>query len=149
MSFYHHWQAFCHLAIIKILNEQPYLSRWNFWVNNWKKCCNIWKKNTKNTDWYIGIIWFKQNYLLKWRCWVFLFVCLFVCLFRAVPAAYGGSQARGPIGAVATGLHQSHGNSRSPTHWVRPGIKPTTSWFLDGFISAAPQQELPKMFFHI
>ena len=26
------------------------------------------------------------------------------------PAAYGGSQARGPIGAAAAGLHQSHNN---------------------------------------
>ena len=47
------------------------------------------------------------------------FFCLFVCfvlfcfvwLFAiswAAPAAYEGSQARGRIGAVATGLHQSH-----------------------------------------
>ena len=39
------------------------------------------------------------------------FVCLFVfCLFaffRAAAAAYGDSQARGLIGAVATGLHHS------------------------------------------
>ena len=26
---------------------------------------------------------------------------------------------------------------------MRPGIEPTTSWFLVGFISAAPQRELP------
>ena len=31
---------------------------------------------------------------------------LFIC-FRAAPVAYGGSQARGPVGAVATGLHHS------------------------------------------
>ena len=31
----------------------------------------------------------------------------------ATPAAYGGSQARGPIGAVATGLRQSHSNAGS------------------------------------
>ena len=31
------------------------------------------------------------------------------------PAAYGGSQARGPIGAVATGLRQSHSN-QDPSH---------------------------------
>ena len=59
---------------------------------------------------------------------------------RAAPAAYGGSQDRGPIGAVATSLHQSHSNTRSEirpvsatyttahgnagslTHWARPGI---------------------------
>ena len=33
---------------------------------------------------------------------------LFFCLFRAAPAAYGGSQAKGPIGAVAPGLSHSH-----------------------------------------
>ena len=41
--------------------------------------------------------------------WVFfvcfvLFVCLFVCYVRAAPMAYGGSQARGLIGAVASSL---------------------------------------------
>ena len=38
---------------------------------------------------------------------------LYFCLFafsRAAPAAYGGSQARGLIRAVAAGLHQSHSN---------------------------------------
>jgi len=34
-------------------------------------------------------------------------------LFRAAPAAYGSSQARGLIGAVAAGLRQSHSNTRS------------------------------------
>ena len=31
-------------------------------------------------------------------------------LFRASPAPYGGSQARGPTGAAAAGLHHSHSN---------------------------------------
>ena len=34
--------------------------------------------------------------------------------------AYGGSQARGPIGAVATSLHQSHSNAVS-----EPRLQPT------------------------
>ena len=34
----------------------------------------------------------------------------FFFFFRAAPVAHGGSQARGPIRAVAAGLHQSHGN---------------------------------------
>ena len=64
----------------------------------------------------------------------FNFFCLFVflsfCLFFAVvvvvaiswaaPAAYGGSQARGRIGAVATGLRQSHSNAGS-----KPSLQPT------------------------
>ena len=40
-------------------------------------------------------------------------------LLRATPVIYGGSQARGQIGAVATGLHHSHSNARSEPH-LRP-----------------------------
>ena len=40
-----------------------------------------------------------------------LFLFLAFCSFRAIPVAYGGSQARGIIGAVATG--HSHINARS------------------------------------
>ena len=49
----------------------------------------------------------------------FLFIYLFIVFLLflwAAPAAYGGSQARGPIGAVATGLRQSYSNARSLTH---------------------------------
>ena len=38
---------------------------------------------------------------------------LFFCLFRATAVAYGGSQARGLIGAVAAGLLKSHSNAIS------------------------------------
>ena len=43
----------------------------------------------------------------------------------------------------------AHGNTRSLTHWARPGIKPATSWFLVGFISAAPQWELWFQILHL
>ena len=49
----------------------------------------------------------------------FVCFCLF-CLFRAPLVAYGGSQARGLIRAVATGLRQSHSNARS-----EPCLRPT------------------------
>ena len=42
-------------------------------------------------------------------------VCVF-CHFRDTPAAYGGFQARGLIGAVATGLYHGHSNAGSLTH---------------------------------
>ena len=64
------------------------------------------------------------------------------CLFRAAPVAYGGSQARGPVGAAAAGLHHSHSNAGSLTHGARLGIEPATSWFLVRFVSTAPWQEL-------
>ena len=37
------------------------------------------------------------------------FLSFFV--FRAAPVAYGGFQARGPIGVLAAGLHQNHSNA--------------------------------------
>ena len=37
----------------------------------------------------------------------------FFCHFRATPAAYGGSQARGRIGAIAASLCHSHSNKES------------------------------------
>ena len=45
----------------------------------------------------------------------YLFIFLFcLCAFsRAAAMAYGGSQARGRIRAVAAGLHQSHSNKGS------------------------------------
>ena len=36
--------------------------------------------------------------------------------FRATPVAYGSSQARGQIRAIATSLFHSHSNSRSKLH---------------------------------
>ena len=64
---------------------------------------------------------------LSWLklCWEFLLLhsskilaynFLFYCLFRAAPAAYGSSQARGQIGAVAIDLRHSHSNARSEPH---------------------------------
>ena len=44
----------------------------------------------------------------------FSFFFFFFCFFRAAPpVAYGGSQARGLIGALAIGLRHSHSNARS------------------------------------
>ena len=40
-----------------------------------------------------------------------VFLC--VCVLRVAPVAYGGSQARGLMGTVASGLNQSHSNARS------------------------------------
>ena len=48
-------------------------------------------------------------------CTFFFFFGLFV-FSRATPTAYGGSQARGLIRAVAARLHQAHGNTGSLTH---------------------------------
>ena len=49
----------------------------------------------------------------------FFFFCLFA-FSRSALAAYGGFQARGPIGAVAASLCQNHSNARS-----EPCLQPT------------------------
>ena len=50
------------------------------------------------------------------------------------------------IQASCTTYTTAHGNTRSPTHWVRPGIKPWSSRMPVGFISVAPQWELQDSF---
>ena len=61
---------------------------------------------------------------LSWRTFhIYLFIYVFFAISWATRAAYGGSQARGPIGAVATGLRQSNSNAGSvlrlqPTPWL-------------------------------
>ena len=60
-------------------------------------------------------------------CYLSSFFFFFVfCLFRATPTAYGGSQARGLIGAVATGLHHNHSHAGSePCLWLTPQLTAT------------------------
>ena len=81
----------------------------------------------------------------------------FVLFFRSTPMTYGSSQARGRIRAIAAGYTYSNtryelclwppGDARSLTHWMKPGIKPASSWILDRFISAEPQQKLLSYYF--
>ena len=59
------------------------------------------------------------SFSLSMLCKIFL-ETFFVCFFRAAPAAYGGSQAKGQIRAVAAGLHHSHSNADS-----KPCLQPT------------------------
>ena len=51
------------------------------------------------------------------------FLVFIFFFFRATHAAYGGSQARGRIRAVAVSLHYSHSNIGSLTHLLRSGIE--------------------------
>ena len=49
-----------------------------------------------------------------------LFHCFIFLLFRATSTAYGSSQARGRIGAIAASLYHSHSNAGS-----EPSMQPT------------------------
>ena len=52
--------------------------------------------------------WVVQPPCLADRFYLFIFL-----FFRAAPMAYGGSQARVPIGAIAASLRHSHSNAGS------------------------------------
>ena len=47
--------------------------------------------------------------------------------FMVAPAAYGSSRARGQTRAAAEASATDCSNTRSLTHWVRPGIEPASS----------------------
>ena len=80
---------------------------------------------------------------------IFYFILLFIfLLLSATPAAHGGSQARG----------WNWSNSCQPTPqlqqrpdwtWARPGIEPTSSWILVGFVSTVQRQELQHAHYFI
>ena len=53
--------------------------------------------------------------------------------------AFGNSQARGQIRAIAASLSHSHVNTRSLIHRMGPWIKPTSSWIRVRFITTEPQ----------
>ena len=60
-----------------------------------------------------------ENFFISPSILLLFFFCLFAISWAA-PVAYGGSQTRGPIGAVAASLHQSHSNLGS-----EPPLQPT------------------------
>jgi len=52
------------------------------------------------------------------------------CIHQPTPEP----QQRG-IQATSATYTTAHGNAGSLTHWARPGIEPSTSWFLVGFVN--------------
>ena len=105
---------------------------------------NVMNTGNNNLRQLASLSSFKQITPLQFTCYHWFFFFFF--LLRAASAACGSCQARGWIGAAATGLHHSHRNIGSKphlwptpqltampgplTHWVSPGIEPTSSWKL-------------------
>ena len=132
-------------------------------TNKWKGSPPSWvgRINTVKMSICPKAIYRLVQSLSRFQC--HLFFGLF-CLFRATPVAYGGSQARGRIGAIAGGLHYSHSNAGSkpflgpvPQLTAMPDPLPTergqrsnpaTSWFLVRFVSTAPQWNSPSAIFY-
>ena len=74
------------------------------------------KKNTWFAPWHIAVHLWSLRLALDFRVFFALFCFFGVLLFRAAPVAYGRSQARGQIGAVAADPHHSHSHVGSEPH---------------------------------
>ena len=61
------------------------------------------------------------------------------------PQKWGIWAMLGSVGSAGSATYITvHSNTRSLTHWAKPGIKSASSWILVGFATAEPQRELHK-----
>ena len=98
--------------------------------------------------------------LYFWHHYLWLYYYYYYCHFRAVPRhmeiprlgveselqplAYPTATVTSDLSHVcAVTSTTAHGNTRSLTHWVRPGTEPASSWMLVRFVSIEPRWELP------
>ena len=71
----------------------------------------------------------KELLCLCFFAFVFVFVFLSFSLFRAIPAAYGSSLARGWVGAATTGLwHICNLCCSSRQHWILNPLSEARDW---------------------
>ena len=129
---------------------------WKRWYLNNKRLvsnlCKLWSPflrtgfETDEVDWIFIYIY------------IFFFFCLFA-FFRAAShgiwrfPGLGSNQScnRWPtpqpqqcrIWAASATYTTVHGNAGSLAHWARPGIEPTTKWFLVGFINHCTKTGTP------
>ena len=97
-------------------------------------------------------LWYKHNYFI-----IFIYLFSFlgphswhmevprpaVELELQLPAYASATTAARQLPSHVCDYTTAYGNARSLLCWARPGIKPASSWILVGFVSAAPQWELP------
>ena len=134
---------FCWKVVIKYLDQQ-YLQERS--ILKMAPCVQF------NSIWWLGLwssmmleyhygcfslqshlVMFLLNYVESSLIMVTYFICFrsilfiyLVLLFKAIPTAYGSSQATGWIGAAAVGLCHSQSNETSePRLWPTPQLMPT------------------------
>jgi len=90
----------------------------------------------------------------------FFFYFLFFLLFRAAPVAYGElnrscscwpmpQPQQHQIWTLSATYTTAHSNTKSLTHWARPGIEPASSWMLVRFINRWAMTGTPaKLYIH-
>ena len=101
------------------------------------------------------------NFLLELSFFLFTFIYLFIFVLLGphpwhteIPRLRVKLELQLPASATATATQAvsatyttAWGNTRSLTHWARPGIEPASLWILVRFISAAPQWEFYLVIF--
>ena len=105
----------CKLLHLEWINNKVLLQPGNY-IQSPRSDCN--GEECKKECIYI-YIYVKLSHLAEQQKLALYFIYLFIylfSLFRPTPAAHGGSQVRGPIGAVAAGLCQSHIHAGSKLH---------------------------------
>ena len=101
---------------------------------------------------YPGLFYIPETMLNAWTIFFLFFYFLSFCHFLGCSCGIWRFPGWGWIRAASTGLCHSHSNAGpsrvvsaayttarsntgSLTHWAKPRIKPTTSWFLVGFFN--------------
>ena len=73
-------------------------------------------RNEKSRDAAQSVLLQVENFMMPIGFFCFCFCFCLLSFKGCTRAAYGGSQARGRIGAVGAGLHHSHSDTRSKLH---------------------------------
>ena len=124
------WPTAWHREIYSIFYNNLYRKRTYIYVYETDSLCCTTETNTMISQLHVNKIFLKELksgkkwWSLKWSLsgwrniyiYIYIYIYIFICIFRATYVAYGSSQAKGQIGAVAAGLHQSHGNAGSKPH---------------------------------
>ena len=105
-------------------------SAWSLWETPWRVRECSWILERSGCDWSCDLPhagYFDFSFVLmpfpSPPPALSLSLSLFRSLFRAAPAAFGGSQARGWMWAAATGLHHRHSSAGSePWLWPTPQL---------------------------
>ena len=109
---------------------------------------------TSNTNVYFLKKIFPIFYFQTFRLWIFFFFffCFLGLHLQDVDVPRLGVQLELQLLATATAtrnpshvcdLHHSSRQCWIHDPWARPGIEPTSSWIVVGFVSVAPWWELP------
>ena len=110
--------------IIEVQAGKKSQEAWDNFLRGYRSCAD--HNKSLGLDLFTKILLFKTDLGLGGS---FIYLFIYFCFVGATLRAYGGSQARGQIGATAANLYHSHSNARS-----EPRLQPSPtahSWILN------------------